>query len=394
VSVADEGRCIHFELRDRRVGVVTSTNQIDYEVHVGDIALLMEGGEQEPSLEPAPAGIWVSDPWIGVVRMRLADITAVDTGGRIQRVPTSAVDYEPGNTVEADDLRGVLRVLSRDPIKFLDLSEPVDLDRFRSPAGAATLSFSDFGGLPDVVNRVRELIALPLNKHSELQAIGGRPIKGVLFTGDPGTGKTMLARIVATEAGAAFYEIRGPEIFSKWYGQSGEVLRAIFDRAANDPSAIIFFDEIDSVAPRRSDYSHEESKRVVAQLLTLMDGFKPDDNVVVIATTNRPDDIDPALRRPGRFDWEIHFRMPTQSDREAILEAAARRIRQSGPMPHRAIAANTEGWSGADLAAIWTEATHLAVGDGREQVLAEDYVGGFERVTRQREEKNRLARLQ
>ncbi len=179
----------------------------------------------------------------------------------------------------------------------------------------------------------------------------------------------MLARIIAAQSGAVFYEVSGPEIFSKWYGQSEELLRKLFKDAARQERAIIFFDEIDSVAGQRDDDAHEASKRVVAQLLTLMDGFQPDDNVVVVATTNRPDDIDVALRRPGRFDWEIDFPLPNLDDRVAILEAAALRLKTVDPLPHEAAALQTVGWSGAELAAIWSEAALLAVTDRRAAIM-------------------------
>ena len=207
----------------------------------------------------------------------------------------------------------------------------------------------------------------------------------MLFTGLPGTGKTMLARIIASRAGAAFWEISGPEVFSKWQGQSEEVLRKIFARASAEERSIIFFDEIDSVATQRAEDAHEASRRVVAQLLTLMDGFSADDNVVVVATTNRPQDIDVALRRPGRFDWEINFPLPSVEDRVEILAVSARDLQISGPLPHAQVAAESEGWSAAELTAIWSEAALLAVADGgREVLMAEDYVGGHARVAAQR----------
>jgi transitional endoplasmic reticulum ATPase len=202
----------------------------------------------------------------------------------------------------------------------------------------------------------------------------------------------MLARIIASRSGAKFYEISGPEIFSKWYGQSEELLRMIFDRARKQPRSIVFFDEIDSVAAHRDDDAHEASRRVVAQLLTLMDGFSADDNVVVIAATNRPQAIDIALRRPGRFDWEITFPYPNRSDREEILEIGERKHSTRGDLPHTFVAAQTDGWSGASLAAIWTEAALLAVTDDRDAIAAEDYLGGYERVAAQREVQMRTLR--
>lgn len=355
---------------------------------MGDVVLFIDDDDGQ-RLEHAPPDLWGDEPWVGVVRLKLEDVTVVESGGRLRRLPTTSVPYSEGNTVEVGEFSGVLRVLHESPVRFIDLPavDEVAIERFRVGALEARPSFEDFGGLSSVVARARELIELPLKMRSELSDIGARPIKGVLFTGAPGTGKTMLARIIASEAEAAFYEISGPEIFSKWYGQSGEVLRGIFDAAAAHESAIVFFDEIDSVAARRGDESHEESKRVVAQLLTLMDGFKADTNVVVIATTNRPDDIDPALRRPGRFDWEIHFPIPGLDDRAAILRASASGLATSGPLPHAVVAAHTDGWSAADLAGIWTEAALLAVADRRRRISIEDYVGGFERVQQQRLEK-------
>ena len=187
------------------------------------------------------------------------------------------------------------------------------------------LGFDDFGGLTESHSqRAHELIEVPLQNREALSEIGARPIKGVLFTGKPGTGKTMLAQIIAHRSEAKFYRISGPEIFSKWVGQSEELLRKLFDKAAGSDKAIIFFDEIDSVAAQRVDASHESSTRVVAQLLTLMDGFSSKANVVVIAATNRPQDLDVALLRPGRFDWEIHFPYPDQSDRVDILTSRLR----------------------------------------------------------------------
>jgi transitional endoplasmic reticulum ATPase len=190
----------------------------------------------------------------------------------------------------------------------------------------------------------------------------------------------MLARLIASQAGARFYAISGPTIFSKWYGESEAVLRRIFADAAERQPSIIFFDEIDSVAVRRDQEAHEASKRVVAQLLTLMDGFESNANVIVIAATNRRDAIDEALLRPGRFDWEIEFRMPGADDRLPILERAGHSVATRGVLPLALIASLTDGWSAAELALVWSEAALLAAVDDRKAIVGEDLLGGYERV--------------
>lgn len=340
--------------------------------------------EKDDYLELAPDELWPEDPWVGVVRIKLEDTTVIDSGGSWRLLPTrSDVGYDVGNTVEVRDDKGVVRVLSERPIRYLDPPDDDDDDviqQFSPSVGNGTETFEDFGGLKGVVDRARELIEVPLKRHNELTAIGARPIKGVLFTGAPGTGKTMLARIIANSADAKFYEISGPQVFSKWYGESEKILRAIFEHAASQERAIVFFDEIDSVAGQRAEESHEASRRVVAQLLTSMDGFSSDSNVVVIAATNRPQDIDQALRRPGRFDWEIRFPLPDRSDRADILQKSARPLSTTGVLPHEMVADRTEGWSAAELAAIWSEAALLAASDGRSAIRDQDYVGGFERT--------------
>lgn len=343
--------------------------------------------EKDDHVELVPDELWPEESWVGVVHLKLEDTTVVDSSGSWRLLPVCPdVEYDVGNTVEVRDGKGVVRVLSKKPIRYLD---PPDVDddiisKFSPGEGNGRETFEDFGGLKGVIDRARELIEVPLKRKEELAKIGARPIKGVLFTGPPGTGKTMLARIIANSAGARFYEISGPQVFSKWYGESEEILRRIFKHAASQERAIVFFDEIDSVAGKRAEESHEASRRVVAQLLTSMDGFSADDNVVVIAATNRPQDIDAALRRPGRFDWEIRFPLPDRTDREEILQKGAGRLSTRGVLPHAMVAGRTEGWSAAELSAIWSEAALLAASVGRSAIRDEDYVGGLERVADQR----------
>jgi transitional endoplasmic reticulum ATPase len=381
IFASDGGQQLVIEYRNMNVATVSFAIPSS-EYLVGDILFVRDN-----TLEHAPAELWEDDPWIGTVRLVREDVTIVEQAGRLLRLPTVAdVDCAEGNTVECVDRR-IVRVLADEPLRTIDIrqEEPIDVAVFRTdPSADGGEHFDSFGGMPDIVDRALELVRVPLVYSESLQAIGARSIRGVLFTGPPGTGKTMLARIIANESDATFYAISGPTIFSKWFGESEDLLRRIFEDAAKQTRSIIFFDEIDSVAVRRDDDAHEQSKRVVAQLLTLMDGFAVADKVVVIAATNRPEAIDDALRRPGRFDWEIEFRVPLRDERVAILERSGRDIASDGPLPHTWIAAMSDGWSAADLTAIWSEAALLAVVDERQVIVAEDYLGGFERVAAQR----------
>ena len=387
VKLIDESdHRVFFDFNDGRTGNFTQTGPDTLCFSVGDVILVdVEGGEVP--IQKVPDCLWPDFFWIGVVRLKLDDITVIESGNRLRKVTTKLTpEYEVDNTVEASDFEGVVRVLSEQPVKSFDLPTLND-DTIASfewkPPEDKKLSFEDFGGLKEVVRRARELIEVQLLHRSTLSEIGVRPIKGVLFTGPPGTGKTMLAQIIAATTQAKFFKISGPEIFSKWVGQSEELLRRLFDLASQSPS-IVFFDEIDSVAAERGDNSHESSKRVVAQLLTLMDGFTSDSNVVVIAATNRRQDLDPALRRPGRFDWEIEFPYPTQEGREEILAKSSRTLKIKHVLPHEEMAALTKGWSPAELSAIWTEAALLAVADRRNAIYEEDYFGAYERINRNR----------
>ncbi|MEM0448481.1 MAG: CDC48 family AAA ATPase [Methanomassiliicoccales archaeon] len=221
---------------------------------------------------------------------------------------------------------------------------------------APSVTYDDVGGLEEELQRVREMIELPL-KHPELfDRLGIDPPKGVLLYGPPGTGKTLIAKAVANEAGAAFFSIQGPEIISKYYGQSEEKLREKFEEAEKNAPSIIFIDELDSIAPRREDVHGEVERRVVAQLLTLMDGLGGRGQVIVIGATNREDAIDPALRRPGRFDREIEIGVPTRDGRKEILEIHTRGMPLSDDVSLDHLANITHGFVGADLMALAREA--------------------------------------
>ncbi|MBC7129482.1 MAG: CDC48 family AAA ATPase [Thermoplasmatales archaeon] len=223
------------------------------------------------------------------------------------------------------------------------------------------VTYEDIGGLEDEIKQVREMIELPL-KHPELfERLGIEAPKGVLLHGPPGTGKTLLAKAVANETNANFYSLSGPEIMSKYYGESEENIRKIFKEAIDNAPSIIFIDEIDSIAPNREEVTGEVERRVVAQLLALMDGLEERGKVIVIGATNRINAIDPALRRPGRFDREIEIGIPDKKGRKEILEIHARGMPLSKDVNLDRLAEITHGYSGADLAALAREAAMRAL---------------------------------
>src|SRR4051794_1530959 len=226
---------------------------------------------------------------------------------------------------------------------------------------SADVTYDDLGGMRDTIDALREMVELPL-RHPELfQRLGVDPPKGVLLHGPPGTGKTLLAKAVANESAAKFFTIAGPEIMGSAYGESERRLREVFEQAHEAAPSIIFIDEIDSIAPKRSQVTGEAEKRLVAQLLTLLDGMEPRQNTVVIAATNRPEAIDEALRRPGRFDREIIVGVPDEPGRREILGIHARGMPLAQEVNLDDLSRRTYGFVGADLAALTREAALEAV---------------------------------
>ena len=272
-------------------------------------------------------------------------ISGVGIGGTLEFVVTNVQPYADAVIVN--------------PGTEIVVSEKVASDRERKNIPAVT--YEDIGGLEDAIQKIREMVELPL-KHPEIfRKLGIDPPKGVLLHGPPGTGKTLLAKAVANETNASFYHISGPEIMSKFYAQSEENLRKVFNEAKENAPSIIFIDEIDAIAPKRDEVSGEVERRVVAQLLSLMDGLESRGQVVVIGATNRPNAIDPALRRPGRFDREIEIGVPDKKGRLEILHVHTRGMPLAKDVDLEKLAELTHGFVGADLAALCREAAMRAI---------------------------------
>ncbi|MDO9036478.1 MAG: CDC48 family AAA ATPase [Methanoregula sp.] len=257
------------------------------------------------------------------------------------------------------------KVMEIEPEEAVIITKNTTIEFSDKPAagfeGIKRFSYEDIGGLKDELQRLRETIELPL-RHPELfQKLGIEPPKGVLLYGPPGTGKTLIAKAVASESGAHFISIAGPEVISKYYGESEQRLREVFEEARENAPSIIFIDELDSIAPRREEVTGEVERRVVAQLLTMMDGLEERGQVVVIGATNRVDAIDAALRRPGRFDREIEIGVPVETDRIDILKIHSRGMPLSEDVSLDVLAQQTHGFVGADLAALAREAAIRAL---------------------------------
>ncbi len=258
----------------------------------------------------------------------------------------------PGETklvVVATDPEGIVQITEATELEIRP--EAVEIEK-----AIPTITYEDVGGLGPAIEKIREMVELPL-RHPELFThLGIEPPKGVLLYGPPGTGKTLLAKAVANESGAHFISISGPEVMSKWYGESEKRIREIFQEAEKNAPSIIFIDEVDAIAPKREEVTGEVERRVVAQLLAMMDGLKSRGKVIVIAATNRENAIDPALRRPGRFDREIEIGVPDQKGRKEILQIHTRNMPLAKDVDLDKLAEITYGFVGADLEALCKEA--------------------------------------
>jgi transitional endoplasmic reticulum ATPase len=267
-----------------------------------------------------------------------------------QRIDLVVISTNPSGPVIINDSTNI--TVSEESAKALQVSKE---------GGVPSITYEDIGGLGNAVERVREMIELPL-RHPELfKRLGVEAPKGVLLHGPPGTGKTLIAKAIASETNANFYTIGGPEIMSKYYGESEEKLRNVFQQAEQNAPSIIFIDEIDSIAPKREEVSGEVERRIVAQLLSLMDGMSTRGKVVVIGATNRINAIDPALRRPGRFDREIEIGVPDRNGRLEILQIHTRGMPIAKDVNLEKLADISHGFVGADLQALAKEAAIRAL---------------------------------
>ncbi|ADE35783.1 CDC48 family AAA ATPase [Methanohalophilus mahii] len=323
--------------------------------------------------EPIPAEKILLAPPEGIV-MEFGDNTSAVIKHNILKRPFVKGDIIPiissmGQTTPGSQAIPLIAVDTEPSDGILIINENTQIQLQQKPVvgyeGAARgINYEDIGGLRTEIQRVREMIELPLKHHELFLRLNIDPPKGVILYGPPGTGKTLIARAVASESNAYFINIAGPEIMGKYYGESEERLRKIFDEAAENAPSIIFVDEIDSIAPKREDVTGEVERRVVAQLLTLMDGMDERKQVVVIAATNRLDSIDPALRRPGRFDREIEIGVPDSEDRLEILQIHTRGMPLNENIDEEYfehLAEYTQGFVGADLLALVQEASMRAL---------------------------------
>ncbi|MBU4491053.1 MAG: AAA family ATPase, partial [Euryarchaeota archaeon] len=275
-----------------------------------------------------------------------------------QAIPLIAIEAEP---------EGI--ILITDKTEIILREKPVVLE-----VTGTGITYEDIGGLSDEIQRLREMIELPMKHPEVFERLGIEPPKGVLMYGPPGTGKTLIAKAVANESGANFFSIAGPEIMSKYYGESEQRLREIFEQANKEAPSIIFIDELDSIAPKREEVTGEVERRVVAQLLTMMDGLEERGAVVVIGATNRIDAIDPALRRPGRFDREIEIGVPNRLERSEIFQIHTRGMPLSDDVKLEYISDRTHGFVGADISALAKEAAMKALRRYLPQIKLEEAV--------------------
>jgi len=297
-------------------------------------------------LAPIDMRLNVDEDFTNFVKNRLMERTFIEGDTTLVMMLGHPVQF----TVMKTRPHGILRLTYDTKLQIL--TEPAP----EAKLGVPRTTYEDIGGLKDEIQRLREMVELPMRHPEIFQRLGIDPPKGVLLHGPPGCGKTLLARAVANESEANFFSINGPEIMSKFYGESEARLREIFQQAEKNAPAIIFIDELDSLAPKREEVTGEVERRVVAQLLALLDGLTSRGNVIVIGATNRPNALDPALRRPGRFDREIAIGIPDKQERHEVIQVHTRGMHLAEDVDLKTLAEVAHGYTGADLAALSREA--------------------------------------
>jgi len=301
-------------------------------------------------LAPIDMKLNVDDDFTNFVKNRLMERTFVEGDTTLVMMLGHAIPF---------------RVTKARPHGIVRISHGTNLQILAEPApeakGVPRTTYEDIGGLHEEIQRIREMVELPL-RHPELfQRLGIEPPKGVLLHGPPGCGKTLLARAVANESEANFYSINGPEIMSKFYGESEARLREMFQQAQKNAPSIVFIDELDAIAPKREEVTGEVERRVVAQLLALMDGISGRGHLIVIGATNRPEALDPALRRPGRFDREVEIGVPDKAGRYEIMQIHTRGMPLKEDVDLKKLSKISHGYTGADLAALGRETAMKAL---------------------------------
>lgn len=344
----------------------------------GQVILMPEEGPPEIVADE----LWVAGNDTGSVRAVTDEVALIEVDGKLRSFAhRSGQPWRTGQTVLIEDDGTPGEAILDDPVDRFGIGESREFDVESLLRGSdLDITLEDFGGNPHLVRRARQLVDAALDLDGRYRAIGAKPIKGVLFAGPAGTGKTFLAQALANYAEANFYNIGGPELVDQYVGQSERRLREVFEHAhANRPS-ILFFDEVDSMFSQRADDTPEYANRLVGQFLSLLDGFRAHGGVMVIATTNLPGRLDRALLRPGRFGHEIAFELPDETARREVLQASSRRLRFSTQVDLEGLAGETAGWSSADLASIWTEAALMAHADGRDSLCDEDVFGAHSKI--------------
>jgi len=301
-------------------------------------------------LAPVDMRLNVDEDFTNFVKNRLMERTFVEGDTTLVMMLGHPVQF----TVTKTRPRGIVRMTYETSLQIL--TEPTT-----EAKGIPRTTYEDIGGVQEEIQRIREMVELPMRHPEIFQRLGIEPPKGVLLHGPPGCGKTLLARAVANESDANFFSINGPEIMSKFYGESEARLREIFQQAQQNAPGIIFIDELDAIAPKREEVTGEVERRVVAQLLALLDGLAGRGNVIVIGATNRPNALDPALRRPGRFDREIEIGIPDKQGRYEILQIHTRGMPLAENVDLRVLADRTHGYTGADVAALCRETAMKAL---------------------------------